>query len=338
MADLGTQTLSEMKTEVLSLLGKPSSALLETKITQGLNRALEWAVKHGQWPSLTRQDEIGLRAPADATSATLLSGAAYAPLPWGCRNVQAIFLQEPSKHEIIQNSAEEMARKFAVTTTGKPEVYAIVGETCQHTEITVVDEVITLTGNAVNDDVATARVWYRQHSGHLGEVVSPSLTGTFASGVSSPSAATSGWPIERITVSGLWAGDITLANATDGELALISGPFGTASANPMIRAETRPLIRVAPIPDQAYACTVIWKRVPRKLVKNDDIPEIPVSAAMVYAATADLLRTEKRYQQAGQMDAKKREAMGAEEAGEQMQGGFVSPVHGNFLDQTGVGY
>jgi len=339
LADLGTETLATMQAECLSLLGKPSSALLLTKLTQGLNRALEWAVKQGQWPTLTRSDEVGLRAPADADSKTLMAGAAYAPLPWGCRTVQAIFLQSPSRQEVRQVSPEELARTYATTTTGAPQVYAIVGETCQHTELAANDTFI-LTGDAVNNDVSTARVWYRQQTGHLGEVVSPSLNGTYSTGVPSPSAATSGWPIERITVSGKWAGDITLARSSSPftELAKISGPFSTSAANPMIRAETRPLIRVSPTPDQAYACTVIWKRIPRKLVKNDDMPEIPVSAALVYAATADILRTEKRFDQANQMESKKLEAMGAEEAGENMQGGFVAPMYGNFLDMTGINY
>ena len=336
IADLGTQTLGDMQTEVLSLLGKPSSAHLLTKITQALNRSLEWAVKQGQWPTLIRQDEVGLKAPADAASKTLLAGGAYAPLPWGCRNVQAMFLQQEGQGEIRQVSPEEMARLYSTTTTGKPEAYAIVGETCQHTELAATDTFV-VTGNAVNDDVATCRIWYRQQNGHLGEMVSPSITGTFSAGVTSPTAATAGWPIERFSVSGLWAGDITITATTGGaELAKISSPFAATANNPMSRSETRPLVRLGPTPDAAYACTVIWKRIPRKLVKNDDIPEIPASAAMVYAATADMLRTEKRYSQASQMDSKKLEAMGAEEAGESMQGGFAAPMFGNFLGQTGV--
>jgi len=336
LADLGTQTLGEMKSEVFALLGKPSSSLMEAKITQALNRAMEWAVKQGDWPTLVRQDEVGLRAPSDADSKTFLAGGAYAPLPWGCRNVQAIFLQNPSLVEVQQMSAAEMARRYSVTTTGRPVAYAIVGETCQHTEIAA-SESFTITGDAVNDDVATCRVWYRQQSGHLGEVVSPALTGSFSSGVSSPSAATSGWPIERITVSALWAGDITLTGVTSGTvLAKLSGPFGTSSSNPMVRVETRPLIRVAPTPDAAYSCTVIWERIPRKLVKNDDVPEIPVSTALVYAAAADLLRVEKRFSQANAMEAKKLEAFSMETVGEDQQGGFAAPVHGNYLDQTGI--
>jgi len=338
VADLGTQTVSEMQAEVLSLIGKPSSALYLTKILQSMNRGLEMAAKQGDWPTLIRQDELGLRTPSDTDSKTFLSGAAYAPLPWGCRNVQAIFLQSPERHEVHQTSAEEMARRYSTTVTGKPEVYAIVGETCQHTELAASDSFI-LTGNAVNDDVATARVWYRQQSGHLGEVVSPSLTGSYSSGVSSPSPASSGWPIERMTVSGLWAGDITLTSTTLGtELAKMSTPYGTQASNPVVRSETRPLIRVAPTPDAAYACTVIWKRIPRKLVKNDDMPEIPVSAALVYGAAADLLRVEKRYEQASVMDRKRRETMGAETAGESPQGGFAAPEYGNYLDQCGVEY
>lgn len=122
------------------------------------------------------------------------------------------------------------------------------------------------------------------------------------------------------------------------EIAKMSSPFGTQTSNPMVRAETRPLIRVAPTPDAAYACTVIWKKSPRKLVKTDDVPEIPVSSALVYAAAADLLRMEKRYEQASAMERKKLEARQGTVAGEQMQGGFAAPIHGNFLDQTGLEY
>ena len=233
-------------------------------------------------------------------------------------------------------SSEELARLYSTTTTGKPSAYAIVGETCQHTPIAA-SESFTLTGNAVNDDVSTARVWYRQQSGHLGEVVSPALTGTFSSGVSSPSAATSGWPIERITVSSNWAGDITITGATSAtELVKVSSPYGTAASNPTLRVETRPLIRFAPTPDVDVKCTVIWSRIPRKLIKADDVPEIPVGSALVYGAAADLLRTEKRFSQANEFEAKKVEALTAETAGEEPQGGFAAPIFGNYLDQTGI--
>lgn len=338
MADLGTSTLGEMRTEVLNLLGKPSSTLLVQKIDAALNRTMEWAVKQGEWPSLTRTDEFGLTAPADSTSATFQSASAYAALPWGCRNVQAMFLQSPnSRVELRQKTPEEMARLFASTSTGAPTTYAIVGETCQHTPIAT-SESFTLTGNAVNDNIATARVWYRQQSGHLGEVVSPALTGAFSSGVTSPSAATSGWPIERITVSENWAGPITITGATSAtELVKIASPYGTAASNPVLRVETRPLVRLGPTPDADYAATVIWRRVPRKLIKADDVPEIPVSAAMVYGATADLLRIEKRFSQANSMESKKIEALTSESVGEESYGGLAAPELGNFLDQTGSG-
>jgi len=335
MADLGTSTLGEMRTEVLNLLGKPSSSLLVQKIDAAINRAMEWAVKQGEWPTLTRTDEFGLFAPADSTSATFQSASAFAALPWGCRNVQAMFLQgSNSRRELRQISPEEMSRLYSVTETGAPAAYAIVGETCQHTPIAS-SESFTITGNAVNDNISTVRIWYRQQSGHLGEVVSPALSGSFSTGVTSPSAATSGWPIERITVSENWAGPITITGAT--ELVKIESPFGTAASNPMSRIETRPLVRLGPTPDADYAGTVIWRRVPRRLLKADDAPEVPVSAALVYAAAADLLRIDKRFSQANAMEAKKIEAVTGEGLGEQSRGGFAAPEYGNFLDQTGSG-
>lgn len=339
MADLGTQQLSDMRSEVLELLGKPSQAYLVTKIDHALNRRLEWVVKQGDFPTLVRQDEVGLRTPSDTDSTIFQGSAAYAPLPWGCRNVQAMFLQVSAENEVEQLSAEEMARRYSITTTGRPKHYAIVGETVQHTELAASDTFV-VSGDAVNDDgVATARVWYRTNSGHLGEVVSPSFSGAFSTGITSPSAAAPGWPIERISVSSNWAGDITITRTTGGtELAKIATPFATASSNPMSRVETRPLIRVAPTPDAAYKATVIWKRIPRRLVKADDAPEIPVSTALVYGAAADLLRAEKRYAQAREMEAMAHASLSTEVAGESMQGGFAAPAFGNFIDQCGVEY
>jgi hypothetical protein len=82
---------------------------------------------------------------------------------------------------------------------------------------------------------------------------------------------------------------------------------------------------------------VIWRRVPRRLLKNDDVPEIPVSAALVYGAAADLCRADKRMSQAAAFEAKKFEVLTGERAGEDALGGFAAPMYGNFLDSTGVG-
>lgn len=336
MADLGTMPLGPMVTEVLGLLSLPTSALLDTKIKDAINRNYEQVAKSGTWPSLDRTDLIGLKSPALSAQATFLGLATSAPLPWGCRNVRAIFLHTPARQELQQVTPEELWRRYAKTTTGAPECYAIAGETIQYAELAAADTFV-LAGNAANNDIATARVWYREHNSHLGEVVSPAFSGTFSTGVTSPTQAAAGWSIERITVSENWTGAITIVRTADlTPLVGISGPFGTAAANPMRRVETRPLIQVAPQPDAAYTATVIWRRIPRRLFKNDDVPEIPVSAALVYGAAADLCRADKRMSQAAAFEAKKFEILTGERAGEDALGGFAAPAFGNFLDSTGV--
>lgn len=336
MSDLGTMPLGPMVTEVLGLLALPTSALLDTKIKDAINRAYESVAKSGTWPSLDRTDVVGLKSPALSSETTLLGLAATSPLPWGCRNAHAVFLNTSEQIELKQVTIDELLRRHRIDETGTPSFYALVGETVQYKELAASDTFV-LTGNAANDDIATARIWYREQTGHLGEVVSPAFTGTFSSGITSPTAAAAGYSIERITVSKNWVGPITITRTTGAtEIAAIATPFTTAASNPMRRVETRPLMRVAPLPTADTACTVVWRRVPRRLLKNDDVPEIPVSAALIYGAAADLLRSMKRMSQAAQMEAKKLEALTTEKAGEQALGGFAAPMFGNFLDGTGV--
>jgi hypothetical protein len=338
--DISTQSLSEMSSEVLALLGKPSSAFLLSKIHAAINRTMDWAVKQGTWPTLQRQSEIGLQAYQNPAATTLLSGGEYFPFPQDCRSISGIFLQGNTGVEVEQTSAVELARLYDPSTTGLPVKYAIVGETIQHTEV-VTAERICVKGDAVNNNVATVRVWYRSKDELAGEILSPVASGDFSTGNGAvigqaEDVVYPGWGIQRVSTSPLWAGDIKLLGETSGtEYARVSNSYATPSSNPGSVTATRLLGRVGPTPDKNYKCTVIWERTPHRLVKNEDVPEIPCSPCLVYGAAADLLRADKKYAQAAEMDKKKFESLGSETAGEDQFGAGMRPQFGNFVDGTG---
>jgi hypothetical protein len=338
MSELGSDTLSQMRTEVFGLLGEISTPGRQQKVDAALNRALERIAKEGHFPTLQRVDEVGLNKPSDTSTDTLKSGEAFYPLPWGCRDVQSIILHSPSGTVLEQLTAATLYTRYSVTATGTPMNYAIVGETVQHARLSVADTVV-ITGDATNNSLSTLRIWYRANDDYTGEVTSQlfDVGSTFGAGVTTSGTLAAGWPIERIAVNDKWIGDITITRTTGGtQLAKISGPFLPIAGNPMRRTLTRPLARVCPLPDGNLKATVIWRRMPQRLINPSDIPEIPVATSMVYAAAAEMLRIDRKFVQANVYEAKVSQALDGTQKAESPVLEIAPPMWGSFVEATGT--
>lgn len=338
MADLGTDTLTSMRDQVLGLLGEASSQGRVSKIDAALNRAYVRIASSGHWPTLERVDEVGLSRPSDSGSATLQGGEGAFPLPWGCRDITALVLHDPPGREVEQISAAQFFRNYSVAEAGTPKHYCLVGETVQHTRLAAADTVV-ITGNAANDAAAVLRIWYRQNASETGEITDQlfDVGSTFSTGVTTSGTLAPGFSIERIVVNDNWVGDITIARTTGAtQIAKITGPFMPIAGSPLRRVMTRPLARIGPIPSGDLAATVIWRRQPRRLVNPTDAPEIPVSPALVYAAAAELLRVDRQFAMARDYEAKAGEALAGSEAGESRDPEVSMPVMGDFIGMTGT--
>ena len=337
MAESGYETLSSLRTQVFELLGEASSQGRLPKIDSAINRAYTRIAASGHWPTLELVDEVGLTRPSDSARPTLLGGVAEFPMPWGSRDATLI-LQEPAGREVEQMGAAAFYRAYAVTDSGTPKNYCIVGETVQHTKLAAADTVV-ITGDAANDAAAAMRIWYRTSDNETGEVTDELFDAgsTFSTGVTTTGTLAAGYPISRIVVNDKWVGAITIARTTGAtELAKLSGPFLPIAGSPFRRVLTRPLARLGPLPSVDTRATVVWRRQPRRLVNPTDAPEIPVGAALVYAAAAELLRVDRQFSMARDYEAKSQQALDGSEAGESRDPEIAMPLGGNLVDGTGT--
>lgn len=337
MAESGYETLSSIRTQVFELLGESSSQGRVPKIDSAINRAYTRIASSGHWPTLELVDEVGLVRPSDAARPTLLGGIAEFPMPWGSRDATLI-LQEPAGVEVVQMPAALFYRTYAISDSGTPRHYCIVGETVQHTRLAAADTVV-ITGVAANDSAAAMRVQYRTSDNETGEVSNELFDAgsTFSTGVTTTGTLAAGFPISRIVVNENWVGAITIVRTTGStEIAKLNGPFLPIAGAPFRRVLTRPLARIGPLPAVDTKATVIWRRQPRRLENPTDAPEIPIGAALVYAAVAELLRIDRQYSMSRDMEAKSQEALDGSESGESRDTEIASPLGGNLADATGA--
>lgn len=299
--NLAYRPVSDMIDEVQGVI-QNRSLTKKAKIRKALNRYYIDAWAGYDWKNLEEHVELGLRK-YDDTLADLEAAQGYFPLPWNCENVKEVQLYTPSAVPLTEVSMSELARArgSSLNSSGKPCVWAKAGKTAQYQELAASGTLTCKSSDTGNDSPVdrSVRVRYRSSEGQPGMYFWEDVAGDFTTGEDLSMPVLAGWNIEAVELPAGWVGDFTIEDASANELVKVySGEAPVTEANNSYRHWSRILGRVEPVPDVDYKAVVTYDRVPRGLLEDKDVPEIPVCGYLVDMAIARLLREDGRADEA----------------------------------------
>lgn len=309
-----------------------------------INDELQAVVARHQWPQLLRVDKSGLRAPSDSNLKTIESGDEFVPLPFTTGRLLSLHHQSGVSGQTELEAKDPQAFSELVgnrlTQTGVPMIYRYVGQTAQVRKAAAGTPTLTCTVSG-NDNVREVTV--RLRSSAAAQIDTQSkvvVSGVFSAGVSLGLAIGAGYDIEAVSVPTGWVGNLRITDSA-GTLIVNWNHYEVPTTATTTDKEviSRQLIEVWPIPQADYPLTVHWYRDPRPMRADEDTPEIPVSAYLIDAVTANLL------EQAGRHKDAQARRLGAERALRALMGQHkqdaprvARPFGGNLLNATGVDF
>jgi hypothetical protein len=336
---LGWQTLSEMVAEVGTLVHDTTTAR-QTPIKSVINRAYDAMVGRFDWPQFLVVDETGLRVAGETSIKTFESGNAEAPLPFGLDGVSEFWLQYQDATDILPIvTPKELYERAGsgLNTPGRPRFASVVGSTAQTARLAADGLLTAKSDSASNDNVLMPRVLYIPASSSFRAVVTESLSGAYATGVSLGSSSLAGYTVQQVILPTSWKGNFTLEDGSGNMVCRIDAMVVPVSAGSSpARVVGNALLRLWPVPEKDYAMTLIYRRRPRPLVNDDDAPEIPVATYLVEKAAAEILRQMGKPELASTHEYEARDYMRAMMRRHAPRPAAAKPYRGSFLGASGV--
>jgi hypothetical protein len=315
MKALSHQPFTSMIAEVGRLVND-TSAGRQTAIKEALNSKLDIAGSFHDWPDMVRADTNGFRTWDDTTLKTLVSGEAEAPMPYAADEVVGLMYQEGEVNrgiKLVTNQSFFQQAGSSLTTEGRPKIATRIGRTAQHKRCSAVSP-MEATSNSTNAGLV-ARVYYDNTLGAADHTKWEDVSS--ADIKNSPAVLSAsgrpGWPIEMVSLPAAWESQFRVTATNGGGIILnIEGTEKPATnANDEAQIVSRALWQFWPVPDTDYSLTVLYKLRPRRLYEDEDVPEIPVSSFMVYAAASDIAATMGKSRESALWREMAREALNA---------------------------
>jgi hypothetical protein len=339
-SSLGVTTFSETVSEIGELVHDTSTAR-KTPIKQAINRAYDAIAARFDWPQLIFVDESGQRRLSGTAVSTFEDGEAEVPLPYNATDIRSLRLQyqDSTRAPIEVIPAQELYDKIGskITTTGRPRKAAIIGTTAQFKRLTADDTPVVSSEVSGNDGVASVRIEYTKANAVFAEPSVTTLTGNFSAGVAFPNAVLAGYPIRSVTLPSGWKGAFFIKDSSANNITVIrSVQQPSNQANNEVRVASNMLLRLDRVPDTDYACTVIFMRRPRKLVDDNDVPEIPVSTYLVEKVAAEILRQQNKKAIAAHHESEAAAFVGSVMRQHHRGPMVATPMRGSFTSQSGL--
>ena len=340
MASLGYATLSEMQDQI-GLKVRDTSTAQRRISKDNMNMRYSEYAREYEWPELVRSDDVGLRDLANTTLTTADSAETFFPGPWDAQEILSLTVYTPTAVCLEEITATRLAAYTGSQrgVAGLPLYYAEVGKTAQYQQLTI-DSVLTFRSSSTgNDSIArTIRVVYSTSTAHLGRTTLEELDGTFgtANFVDTAGTAGAGWPIQEIHIPKDWVGDLTVEDSAGNVIVDIPPIEGGGTASEQWQVLSRPLYKCAPIQNNDYKGTWVWKRLPSALREPTDVPEIPVSDVLVLAACSDYYADAQEPQLSVMYDQKAERALKRISGANRIPRGGAFPRGGNILGMTGI--
>ena len=276
---LGYMTLDQMVDQVGRMVGDTSSAR-RTKIKDWINTAYDTCCRRFRWPQIFRGSE-------DTLTLTANSRWLYIPNKYAER----IFFLFP--HDLdapapgINIEALFYIYTSAFDSTGPVQNYAEAGEVTTQVAFSTTAEKLDLVSSSVSDTAVVCYIRGLDSSGT--DEISESVTLSGAVGVSSANTYSD---LVQVTCDGTNVGVIAVTGNTSTTTYLTIAP-GERTAR-YIR------LRLAYVPTTADTYSYYYKKRVARLIDDNQVPEIPVSHAIVEYATASQFAQERKWGGAGQ--------------------------------------
>lgn len=293
------KTVSDMVTEIGRIVEDVSPSR-KVSIKEALIREYDALVEVYEWPQLTKVDSSGKRsgAPAHSGVATLESGDAYYPAPYGCGFLKSMQLLTIAMGPFSVVDPQEFFDQAgsAPSATGVPWMMTEIGRTAQWrstgadaTTLSVHCSVATNNGNS-----KAVRVWYRKADSYVADETYQDVTGNFSLGVVLASGAefdAATYPIAAIHLPEGWVGNCQIVTAGNVVVAEIPPYVAPTSSSALVgdRLYARKLYQVFPVPATDFGCAITWWATAKRLTGDGDVPVIPVANYLVEAVSADIL-------------------------------------------------
>lgn len=342
---LGLKNVREMLDAIARNLRNQSSAF-EAQILERINSRYMEIASVGAWRELDVVHEYGTRRNDDTVDGDVLpilvDGEAEAPLPWLTGRLKSLHLQSPGRgRALIAKDAQTFydETNWRSAQSGPPLMYTYLGVTAQERRLNTLENIEVFCNNANNDGQRVVRVHLKRQTTAFGFPKWQDIEGSFSTGSPITGTPAKGWPIERVSLPPDWSGSVFVRGVTSGTNFVTIGSIEQPDTNTNDNRITfeRPLIRVWPVPNADYKCTVVYTREPYELTEDEDAPLIPVSEYLIDAVTADLMEDIGRVQEA---QPRRAAAIGFYQA---VSGRHTNdaarkarPYRGNFLRQTGT--
>ena len=283
MSSLGYQTVEQMETLVADITGGTSSQE-KAKIRRFLGIAYDKAVARHRWPTLMTARESGV---------TAVAGDAFLYLP---KDVGQLYFLSPStlKHVAPHRDPAtffQHASTFS-TTSGVITHWMDAGEFGRKAEIVTAE---TITVDPVSSSGENYQVMIHGRSSTDDDVFE-TVTIT-----DSASAATTATFSEILAVS--TDGDQTGSLVVKGTVSTTE--YATLGENERTVRYKR--IRFQFKPSSAETVTLYYKKRVQPLLDDDQIPEIPVSTALVHGAAALIFMRQRKFATAAQSETQSEE-------------------------------
>jgi hypothetical protein len=272
---LGYLTFENMRQQVGRMIGDTVTSNRQTIINDWLNTNYDNVARAHRWPSLTRASESEL---------SFTAGERFLYLP---QDLQEMYFLYPKDRPELPN-AETPSSLFHRTalqqdSSGVVRSFAPAGEYGRKADFHTDAELITVSPDASE----TAASVDHRIEGLDSAGVPYGETVNTATNVSANTSATF-TEIFSISTNGLQTLKVTYSGATStNEYAVIPADEQTARYK---------RIRLYQLPDTADTYTLYYKKRVKRLIDDDQIPEIPVSHVIMHMTVADQFRQQRRWQ------------------------------------------
>lgn len=256
-------TFGEMKDQVAREIQDASSTRRPTIVGDALNRVYQEAARRFRWPSLSRAREKAVTAVADESFLYLDKDVA-----------QLYFLRNGDLGtEVIHQAIESFFRRqgLELDNGGTIWTYSDAGESGKKADIDSA-EALTISSSSASADNGKAVL---VHGIVSGDELFESVTLPGAGGINTSNSFSE---IYAVSIDGSQSGVITVTGNTSGtEYATIAPGERTAKYRK---------IRLGMTPSSGTTITYYYKKRTPLLARDDQVPEIPASSALVELAAA----------------------------------------------------
>lgn len=274
MADY--QTRKQMEDQILEQTGDRSTSAGLTLARNTLNRAYENVAAQERWPQLIRASEQVV---------TYTAGGKFLYLPKSFEGTPLFIYPDNEPGTIAAIGLERAFHEYNVSanTSSEAQNWAEAGVQGKKTDWHSAAELLTITPGSGE----TANGTYFVHGISGGEEIQETVTT-----VTTTPADTSNSYTDLIAVSsdGSHTKTVTITGKTS------SREYATLAPNE--RTAKYRVLRLFRIPPNATQLTMYYKKTVRPLLNDNAVPEIPVSTYLVEKTIADLLRRDRRNDEA----------------------------------------